>query len=788
MNRRALIPLVLLVLFPMACSDVQSPPSGDAPPPVQADLVDGSTEMEREGFFWQPPIVQVEQGDNNPDLSPVVVICHDEDLIESGEDCAVAEVFLQLDAILSSKKKENRYEATWEATQAGLEIGDILRVFAFPSTPVQGVDPADPNDVPAGFFEDPMGWFDVEITDPNLKGGNKTKTNGNHQLKLGSAFPITFRASNAFFCEDPDPARCVVFTATNEDGGSGATDPPFIALDAEPGFIPLSKQQAGVTEVTFVLQRVDITPEGASDDDGMQNDCLDEPGNSFPLQERDICVNGETFPDMMEIPFNTDADGNSLVTLGMCFDDTGLSADAIEEFQGWDNDGGIRTPLRSRPDPSLLDCGTFLASASHNPLIRLADAGWNRLARFFAPPAYATNLGNGHSVGTFSNIVWARTLVMQPAPPPEIEIESTTELTAEPGETITVSVLVTTTPTAAGDPHFEPTDYPEGTDPDPLDDAIAAAITPAEGVVVTESSVDGSVASSTVSTDVNGIATFTWNLPGPETEATEATLVLEAPALGTPLTFVVEFQSPPEITGLAPSTSLASDFDYIFRGTGNVDPFSILFTASDPDGSVASALVVAEDDQENETTLLDATMGGGFVVDPSPLVDPIDNVDLADGQYTTTITVTDDDGLTATETILYTLDTTAPFISEVVASAPESSNEQSEDVTVTGEIADVNGISAAVVRLLEDTDGDCSTTGDITSLESRDVTTDVQADGQFSETFTVQAPETPDTAVNYCVDIIADDVAQDNGTGFKSPPNQRQFRGAGFTISWNETF
>lgn len=772
--------LVLTVAVAFAgCQDESLPSQPNSPtmPGPSTAFVDASTSPDVDGFFWQPPIVKDAEGENNRDLSPVVVVCRAEDIRdekfcdanpETDTGAPNEDALATLPAELSDEEVD-RYEAVFLSKQfPSLEVGDVVRILAFRGDPLPG--------------EEPAGWFDVKLTDPDTKTkGNKKliddDEDGTLELQLGSALPATFRMSDALFCsqENIDDGFCFVGTFSNDEGGSGSSENGFIALDVDPDFIPQEKVDVGVDEVTFILERVERS-------EAPGEGCLDGADDPFPLQERDLCVRGATAPDMMEFPFKADPNGDSRVTLGMCFDDSGLSQDEEEQFQGWDADeiGGatVRTPLRGVAAPSELDCSGFVAAAlDDGPVMRYARSGLESLRDFFIGPAVALNAGFGHSVMTFSRIVYARSLVLT---------DLSGDLEASPSAMVDVTVRVTRPPNTSSDHHFDseagstPTsDYPDDDDlfddggDGPLDEAIAAA--PDEGVngieldvAVTEGSAPATATTATVDGE-DGVATFEVTMPA-ETENETVTVIVEGPALGTPVTIPIDVDVPeaPAIANLAPSPTLAEDVDFIFNGSGDgVQERSIVFDANDPDDNITAVVVEAVDPQTNSFELLDDVSGGSKVVDPNL---GGGEFDPADGEYTTTITVVDDDELQASESIEYTLDTTDPVVDPgVTPPADTATNNASLVLEVGAFVNDDNELTEASVEIFEQVGEGCGD-GDVIPLDEGTGPGDVDDQSQsvldqtsfnFTVDFEIQHPGQA-LDITYCLITTVVDEALDN--------------------------
>lgn len=528
------VTLVAVLFAFVGCQDAPLPsePEGRTIPGVSADFVDAST-TGAEGVRWQPPIVQEAEGLNNRDLKPFVVVCPKGKVQNDacGPDTDPDEDALAtLETELTKLNKGDRYETPFDSGKFPLEVGDELRIFAFPAKPLAG--------------ELPAAWFDVELTDEDTKGNKKLTDedeDGMLELKLGSTLPVAFRMSDAFFCSEDaiDDGFCFVGTFSNDEGGSGASENGFLALDVEPDFIP-DELADEVDEVTFVMERV-------------ESPCLDGP--DFPLEERDLCFRGATEPRMVnangvELPFKANANGDSRVTTGMCFDESGLSEEVADQFQGWDADVieidgvpvKVTTPLREQDDPSLLDCTDFsLAALDASAPLRYAHAGWKALRDFFIPPAVAVTTGAGHSTLTFSNIGYARSMVVT---------DQSGDLAGAPGENVTVSVRVTRPPTTG---HFDSdpsgSDYPDDTQQfddggdGPLDEAIAAATEGVNGVdleiTVSEGSAPSTVTTATVN-NITGFGTFEVTLPQ---QLTTVIVTVSGPALGSPLEIPIEVVS-----------------------------------------------------------------------------------------------------------------------------------------------------------------------------------------------------------------------------------------------------
>jgi hypothetical protein len=498
--------LFILAMLPLmnACRDMESPTqpptTGDLPGPSLA--ISDAAHDGLDGFWFLPPLVSNPNTDGpfNPDISPVMEVwdigptagpavlppaCVAGDRTEAPFPVTV---FRGDDVVV----EEDHYKIEWDTGDSNLDTNKNYQLR-----------------ICVGELE--LGFADV---DPAATGKEmKNAADEVIPLKDGRTLPVKFFVTDvAFGCEDP--AECIVKTITQAAGGSGATDDGHIAFDVDPGFLPQDVVDLGITEVTFNIQPLPLP-------------CLDQ-GLNLPLQERDQCVRGETEPDLTALPeftqFETTTGGDSKVRVGMCFDDTGLTPTEAGQFQGWSIDETtlVQTPLRNLPDPSGLDCSNFPPmGASRIPIVNLARATWRTVTDLFRPsPLAATHRGNGNSIGTFSRIVWARSLIIQE--------NAGNNQSGAPGATLPNPVEVkVTTPVN----HLEPGD-------DPFQVAAVAAV----NVPVTfVPSGDGSVGSSVVNTDGLGLASTSWTLP---TTGTSATLEATAAAIGSPVTFTASVVIP----------------------------------------------------------------------------------------------------------------------------------------------------------------------------------------------------------------------------------------------------
>ena len=551
--------LCILALLPLlnACRDMESPTeiptTGSLPGPsmVISDAANGGLG----GFWFLPPIVSNPStiGPFNPDISPVMEVwdigpaggpVDDPPACvagnRTGDDLPVA--LLRGDDVVV---EEDLYKIEWDTGDSNLNTNRNYRLRFC-----------------VGDSE--LGFADV---DPAATGKEMKNAAGDAiALKDGRTLPVKFFITDAAFgCEDP--AECIVKTFTQDDGGSSLTDDGQLAIDVDPGFIPSALVAQGITEVTINIQPLPLP-------------CLDEGSNLFPLQERDQCVQGSTEPDMGGSTFNTvdgTPTGDSKVRLGMCFDATGLTPTEADQFQGWsiDETTAVRKPLRNLASPSGLDCSNFPpASASRNPFVNLAQASWRAITGLVKPsPLAATHRGNGNSIGTFSRIVWARSLVMK--------INAGDGQSGGPGSTLPINpeVLVTTPVN-----HLEP-----GDDPFTVPAVVAVNVP-----VTFVSSGDGSVGASSVNTNASGLASTSWTLPSTGTTATldASAAALTTPAGGGTVTFTASIGGSPvascggafidgvnspgewaqaaQIQPFAPGTNLAGSTIYVTSDAQNL--------------------------------------------------------------------------------------------------------------------------------------------------------------------------------------------------------------------------
>ncbi|MGH7539609.1 MAG: hypothetical protein ACRELC_01280 [Gemmatimonadota bacterium] len=485
---------VLTALFVLAFASCRSddsplqPPAGEAPPPPAAAVSDGANGG-TSGFFFLPPLVSNPNptGSFSPSLSPAVEIWELPGTAVCTPDAASdpkrIERFDGADIIVES----DHYKLEWDTQATGLDTEKNYRILVC-------VDDLE------------IGFADV---DPAATGKDmKTAAAGDFALKDGRTLPVRF-----FLALEVNTENLIIATFSNDAGGTAVMAGPGettgeVVLDVDPNFIP---PELGVDELTFILRRVD-------QDAAPFERCLDLPGDPFPLEQRDICVFGQTEPDLdpMGLSFQKDGAGISRVRLSHCLDQTGLSAEALDQFQGWQlKDDGTRVPLQNLADPSELDCAGFPPAppiGSRNPVVNLARATWRgvkgTLAALFAPRALvATDKGRTQGIGSFSNAVWARTLVMTKGQGDNQTGAPSTTLVTQP------EVLVQTPA-----PHLEPGDDP-----------FQVTLVPAMNVPVTFTpSGDGAVGTQPSFTNAYGSASTPWTLPS---TGTTATLVATAPAL-----------------------------------------------------------------------------------------------------------------------------------------------------------------------------------------------------------------------------------------------------------------
>lgn len=176
---------------------------------------------------------------------------------------------------------------------------------------------------------------------------------------------FNFVGLNVAVAEVVDPDETEVVTSPEEDVGAefpaGSSDEPFVA----------------------VIQRVEL---------GSGEQCLP---TSRP--QREGCYEFTTVPELPSF--------DELVTVGLCFDDSGLTAEQIDRYRLYKySDGDANVIALDNVPVSFLECEEEIAFAGDGILGRLARAALGLVA---PQKAYAADRGLGGLVGSFSRIGWA---------------------------------------------------------------------------------------------------------------------------------------------------------------------------------------------------------------------------------------------------------------------------------------------------------------------------------------------------------------------------------------------
>lgn len=207
--------------------------------------------------------------------------------------------------------------------------------------------------------------LDAELLDPK---GPETTDQALARM-TEELYAFTGQADVAAVVVQPDSEETVV-TPEEQAGATfpaGSADTPFVA----------------------VISRVELGP-------GEQCLPTDRP-------QREGCYHYSTVPELPSF--------DQLVTVGICFDDAGLTDDQRDRYRLYkyhEGDANV-VALENTTTPFTLNCDEELAAADRGVFGRLAHAA----ARLVAPrPAYAAHTGLGGLVGSFSRIGWAGSTVL----------------------------------------------------------------------------------------------------------------------------------------------------------------------------------------------------------------------------------------------------------------------------------------------------------------------------------------------------------------------------------------
>ncbi|MEA2765755.1 MAG: eukaryotic-like serine/threonine-protein kinase [Gemmatimonadaceae bacterium] len=297
----------------------------------------------------------------------------------------------------------------------------------------------------------PLGFADVDPMS-NLREWKSALTGEVIQVVNGSLLPIPFRVEQGALCNSAVSCTSVVVTNHNPTddhtivtvpGNDGA---PIAGASFPDGWLP-----TGPGRPTSVIVTISSVPTGPDNADGTES----IPCHPNRLEQFKSCFKFSTTPVLAPV-----ADGHEFVhpvTVAVCYVLHGKSDPRRDWVQLWASGPGETTrPLKSVVDNSILtdesahDCGTnFVTVASSNPVMHLANAGWEKLkgglSRVFGvETAYAVDVGLGGTLLDFTNI--------GPALTAEIRTTWNSDVTVNTGTTHLVEARIVGTQVHNGDP------------------------------------------------------------------------------------------------------------------------------------------------------------------------------------------------------------------------------------------------------------------------------------------------------------------------------------------------
>ncbi|MEO5511191.1 MAG: hypothetical protein ABIS27_11235, partial [Longimicrobiales bacterium] len=348
-------------------------------------------------FFFRPPLAstQTTQGEFNPNLAPVVEVCH-----VTSSACEVVARFSTVGGThgetIAVDEIGEQYAVNWQTASYGLQDG-VYQISVRTASSQVG------NTL--------LGTVDVDVT-PTGRPVSSARPNINN----GSNLAIKFRIEHGALCAT---AGCLE-TSVGGQGGTFTLEDSLAGAEFPAGAIP-----PGAGNVNLVVER--FTDHSQA--------CL--PTN-YPQFEG--CYRFRTEP---HVTFD------ELVTVGICLDPAAHAVDAQLELQKWDEvDPATLISLPRVFDIDFLDCADFQISQGPASLgDRLARAGnWllSPLARVLTPaPVFAGVITPyGGKLSDFSRIGWVQPLQISALPAGTSALVGTA-LTPSP------SIRVTSTRTGA---------------------------------------------------------------------------------------------------------------------------------------------------------------------------------------------------------------------------------------------------------------------------------------------------------------------------------------------------